>query len=235
MTSRYQPEAYDVARDRVWERPGTKTALNQASVTPAFIALEILILTLTCLASDNAYHAIVYQNFAFTNRSIDFQSLAGLGVMMAGLHAALLRPYGSYRMMTLASDRLEIIRPFLTWTLVFLFFSAVAFTLKVGGDFSRGSMLASPANPHPSAPRPPLSPIPLPSLRRRGPLHTRPDSRGGRPGGRRVQPTPAGPAHATSPPSPPPSENRPYERPPSRAPLPPPGKPRVARRERMSL
>jgi Undecaprenyl-phosphate glucose phosphotransferase len=142
MTSRYQPEAYDVARDRVWEGPGTKTALSQASVTPAFVALEILILTLTCLASDNAYHAIVYQNFAFTNRSIDFQSLAGLGVMMAGLHAALLRPYGSYRMMTLASDRLEIIRPFLTWTLVFLFFSAVAFTLKVGGDFSRGSMLS---------------------------------------------------------------------------------------------
>jgi Undecaprenyl-phosphate glucose phosphotransferase len=142
MTSRYQPEAYDVSRDRIWYRPNTKPALRQANVTPAFVALEILVLTLTCIASDSAYHAIVYQSFALANRPVDIQSLAGLGIMMAGLHAALLRPYGSYRLMTLASDRLEVFRPFLMWTLVFLFFSAVAFTLKVGGDFSRGSMLS---------------------------------------------------------------------------------------------
>ncbi|MBM6593257.1 undecaprenyl-phosphate glucose phosphotransferase [Microvirga pudoricolor] len=142
MTSRYQPEAYDTARDRVWSEPSSKPALRQASVTPAFVALEILVLTLVCIGSDAAYHALVYQSFDFANRPIEIQSLAGLGLAMAALNAALLRPYGSYRLMTLASDRLEIFRPFLMWTLVFLFFSAVAFTLKVGGDFSRGSMLS---------------------------------------------------------------------------------------------
>jgi Undecaprenyl-phosphate glucose phosphotransferase len=142
MRSRSQSEAYDVSRDRVWILPETRPALRQASVTPAFVAIEVLALTLTCIASDSAYHALVYHSFALANRPVDLQSLIGLGFMMACLHAALLKPHGAYRLSTLASDKLALLRPLLTWTLVFLFFSAVAFALKVGGEFSRGSMLS---------------------------------------------------------------------------------------------
>src|SRR4051812_39971075 len=142
MTPHYQTETCDASGDRIWDVPHAKPGFRQASVTPAFIAIEISALTLSCVAGDSFYHVLAYSSFGFSNRPIDAQTLTAIGLMMASLHAALLRPYGSYRLVTLASEKLAILRPLLTWTLVFLFFAAFVFILKVGSSFSRGAMLS---------------------------------------------------------------------------------------------
>ena len=72
----------------------------------------------------------------------DLEKFGGFAAVVAALFIALGKSRNLYNLSELLNFKSQVWRVAIKWVTVFLFLTAIAFTMKVGGDFSRGATLS---------------------------------------------------------------------------------------------
>jgi Undecaprenyl-phosphate glucose phosphotransferase len=115
-------------RARTW-------AISYRAVTPLAMALDALVIFAMSILSDAVYH---YESIRVSG---DFAQAAGFASVVAVLFIALGKNRDLYDLTELLNLKSQIREICVAWTFILLFLTGVAFTMKVGGDFSRGATL----------------------------------------------------------------------------------------------
>ena len=98
-------------------------------------ALDLALIALSSVAADSVYHYFVLGSPA------DFSALLGIGTNSGLLFVLISASRGYYRARTLLSAKEKDNGIISSWILVLLIITALLFLLKVGSNYSRGSML----------------------------------------------------------------------------------------------
>src|SRR6516225_4189498 len=98
-------------------------------------ALDLAIIMLSSVAADIAYHYFVLGSQA------DLAALLGIGMNSGLLFVLIAASRGHYRTRDLLSAKKKANGIVSSWISVLLIMTALLFLLKVGSDYSRGSML----------------------------------------------------------------------------------------------
>jgi putative colanic acid biosynthesis UDP-glucose lipid carrier transferase len=124
-----------IGKPKVSRRPSRNWTISYRMVTPLAMIADAAIIICTSELS-----ALAYQVYTLGIRA-NFIQHAGLGAIVAALFIALGKNnklYDSTELLNLKAQARQIA---VSWTAIFLFLSAVAFTMKVGEEFSRGAIL----------------------------------------------------------------------------------------------
>ena len=97
---------------------------------------DTLIILVAGIVSGMAY------NFATTNDVGDIGKFAGYASVAAALFVCLAQSRDLYEPPELLNFRPQLQKTAVTWAMVMLFLTAVAFAMKIGGNFSRGATLS---------------------------------------------------------------------------------------------
>jgi undecaprenyl-phosphate galactose phosphotransferase/putative colanic acid biosynthesis UDP-glucose lipid carrier transferase len=98
-------------------------------------ALDLAVITLSSLAADSAYHYFVLGS------QVDLAALLGIGMNSGLLFGLISASRGHYQARDLLSAKKRANGIVSSWISVLLIMTALLFLLKVGSDYSRGSML----------------------------------------------------------------------------------------------
>ena len=111
-------------------------AISHQTITALAMLFDALIIFSMSILSGIAYH------LETTGHAGDIEQFGGFAVVIAALFIALAKSRGLYTLSELLNLKSQIIRITTKWLAVFLFITAVGFTMKLGEHFSRGSTLA---------------------------------------------------------------------------------------------
>jgi len=110
-----------------------RLALPFYLVEPAVLTIDLLLIIAASVLSGVGYH------WLFLDRVPDAGPYFAVGVLAAFNFAAVQFALGSYRVTSLLDCRKEMRRAAVTFCTVFLVLLGVAFSLKIGAEFSRGA------------------------------------------------------------------------------------------------
>lgn len=105
-------------------------------VAPFVMAVDAALIGLSCLTTTVLYHEEAL------GHGPDLTPYIGLATVTAVLFLTIGKNAGSYEVTELLNLTLQIRRAAARWFAIFLFLTAVAFTMKVGSAFSRGAALS---------------------------------------------------------------------------------------------
>jgi Undecaprenyl-phosphate glucose phosphotransferase len=105
-------------------------------VEPAVFAIDAIAIIASSVLGGIFYHLL------FFGQIPDLGKYLAVGVLAFANFSAILFARGDYRVRNLISFRRQARDVVVIWTLVFLLWLGVAFSLKVGEDFSRGAVFA---------------------------------------------------------------------------------------------
>jgi Undecaprenyl-phosphate glucose phosphotransferase len=128
FNSEAEPRRAPVAR---WRLP-----LSYGTIEPCVITLDALLILVTSLATGVAYNLAIYGE---RGELIHFVAVAGV---VGALVIPLAKLRGLYAPSNLLKLSTQVAGLALIWVGAFLFLTSIVFALKIGGAFSRGSMLA---------------------------------------------------------------------------------------------
>ena len=111
-------------------------SISYQAVAPLVMACDALIIFSTGVLSGVAY------NLGALGYSGDSIQFAGFAALFAALFIAMGKSRDLYKMSELLNARAQIRWVAINWVAVFLFLTAVAFTMKLGSTFSRGATLS---------------------------------------------------------------------------------------------
>jgi Undecaprenyl-phosphate glucose phosphotransferase len=114
------------------ERP---IALPHAALPALFVIVDVLVILASALASDAAYHSLVFDGPGDPQRSLGAGAVAAI-LFIALQHAR--KYYGSIRTIRLGAQLKAAVG---SWMIVFAGLACVLFLLKMGDAFSRGVLL----------------------------------------------------------------------------------------------
>jgi undecaprenyl-phosphate galactose phosphotransferase/putative colanic acid biosynthesis UDP-glucose lipid carrier transferase len=97
--------------------------------------LDLAVITLSSVAADSAYHYFVLGS------RVDLAALLGIGTNSGLLFGLISTSRGHYQTRELLSAKKKADGIVSSWISVLLIMTALLFLLKVGSDYSRGSML----------------------------------------------------------------------------------------------
>jgi Undecaprenyl-phosphate glucose phosphotransferase len=97
--------------------------------------LDFAVIMLSSVAADSAYHYFVFRS------QVDLSALCGIGTNSGLLFVLIGASQGSYQSSALLSARRKANSIVSSWILVLLIMTALLFLLKIGSNYSRGSML----------------------------------------------------------------------------------------------
>lgn len=117
-------------------RQPLKWAVSYRAVAPLAMLGDALLIVSMCILSGVAYH------LETVGTRGDLEQFAGFAAVVAALFIALGKSRNLYRLTELLNLKSQIWRIVTAWVVVFLFLTAVAFAIKVGGSFSRGATLS---------------------------------------------------------------------------------------------
>ena len=117
-------------------RKPPKWTISYRAVAPLTMACDALIIYLTGFLSSSAYHIVRL------GRSVEPLRYAGFAVVVAALFILVGQTTDRYDPAELLDFKSQIRRITFDWLGVFIFLTAIAFTIKVGEDFSRGAVLS---------------------------------------------------------------------------------------------
>jgi len=123
------PTARPVESKRGWVIP-------YRAIEPLAVAIDAAIIFAAAFLSDLAY------SLQFTSSHGNIQQFAGFAAVVTALFILLARNRDLYTLPELLNLKSQIRQVTVNWWLIFLFLTAVAFAMKMGGDVSRGSTLA---------------------------------------------------------------------------------------------
>jgi len=116
------------------QRPAHRT-ISYRTVVPLAIACDTLLIFSTGMLSGVLYNFVV-------NDYLDYGTkYFGFAAVVAALFIALLKSHGGYKLTALLNSKSQIRTVTITWSLVFLFLTAIAFIMKMGESFSRGTVV----------------------------------------------------------------------------------------------
>ena len=105
-------------------------------VEPAVFAVDAIAIIASSVLGGIFYHLLFLGQIPHQGKYL------AVGVLAFANFSAILVARGDYRVRNLISFRRQARDVLVVWTLVFLLWLGVAFSLKVGGDFSRGATFA---------------------------------------------------------------------------------------------
>ena len=129
-------EVLAVAPSNVSRDETTPWAISYRAVAPIAIISDALIILAMSMASGIGYH------FATTGTMGDLAQFGGSAAAVSALFIALGKSRDLYTLSELLSFKKQVRQIAVQWILIFLFLTAVAFTIKMGGAFSRGATLS---------------------------------------------------------------------------------------------
>jgi Undecaprenyl-phosphate glucose phosphotransferase len=109
-------------------------------ITPVALVVDTLLIVLASVLSSIAYHYVYYYD-GVLGRPGETMQAAGLGAVVAALFVSVAKGRDLYEPAELLNLKSQIQKTSLYWLGVLLFLAAAAFTMKAGGNFSRGSTL----------------------------------------------------------------------------------------------
>jgi Undecaprenyl-phosphate glucose phosphotransferase len=112
-----------------------KWAIPHAAIAPIAMTCDALTIVITSIASGVAYHLYTL------GEQGNILQFAGLAAIVASFFITLGRSNHLYRASELQSLKKQIPHVTIKWITIFLFLAGVAFTMKIGSSFSRGSTI----------------------------------------------------------------------------------------------
>jgi putative colanic acid biosynthesis UDP-glucose lipid carrier transferase len=110
-------------------------AISYNAVEPLAMALDALLIFSMSILSGVAYH------FGAIGLPGEVAQFSGFASVVAVLFIALVKNRGLYELTELLNLKLQLREITLAWGAIFLFLTGVAFTMKIGDEFSRGTTL----------------------------------------------------------------------------------------------
>lgn len=120
---------------RASARRRVRLKLSYRVLAPLAATADVAAIVLSCLASTAAYH------YAILGRVIEVPQYLALAALASALFVVSGRSAGDYDIAQLLNFKLQSRRTLARWSAVMLFLTAVAFTMKVGAEFSRGATI----------------------------------------------------------------------------------------------
>ena len=133
LTDLSQSANKPVSRARV--DVGVNKLVSYGNIGFVVAALDLALIALSSVAADSVYHYFVLGSPA------DFSALLGIGTNSGLLFVLISASRGYYRTRTLLSAKEKDNGIISSWIFVLLIITALLFLLKVGSNYSRGSML----------------------------------------------------------------------------------------------
>jgi Undecaprenyl-phosphate glucose phosphotransferase len=121
-------------------RRKVRWSISYRVVAPVAMACDAIVIVLMGVLSSIVYHYVYYYDNILVRPDDALQS-AGLASVTAFLFIALGKSRGLYNPAELLNLKSEIAKLSVKWVGVLLFLAAAAFTMKAGGNFSRGSTI----------------------------------------------------------------------------------------------
>ncbi len=118
------------------EDQANRWTIPYKAIAPVAVICDTFIILVAGIVSGIAY------NFATTNDVGDIGKFAGYASVAAALFVCLAQSRDLYEPPELLNFRPQLQKTAVTWALVILFLTAVAFAMKIGGNFSRGATLS---------------------------------------------------------------------------------------------
>ena len=113
-----------------------KWTISHHAVAPLAMLCDALLIVAMSILSGVIYH------LETIGAPGDLVKFGGFGTVVAALFVAVGKSHNLYNLSELLNFKLQVWRIAIKWVAIFLFLTAVAFTMKVGEDFSRGATLA---------------------------------------------------------------------------------------------
>src|SRR5664280_3301406 len=110
--------------------------ISHRAVAPLVMLCDALLIVATSILSGVVYHLETIGTWG------DLEKIGGFAAVVAALFIAFGESRNLYNLSELLNFKLQVWRIAIKWVTVFLFLTAIAFTMKVGGDFSRGATLS---------------------------------------------------------------------------------------------
>ncbi|HEX2135565.1 MAG TPA: undecaprenyl-phosphate glucose phosphotransferase [Microvirga sp.] len=109
--------------------------LSYESIGPFILTIDFILITAFGVFSGVTYH------LAMSGSAGNLASFLGAGYAIAAVFVLVLQALGAYRPSLLTGPRFRLGNLLFIWVCVFAFMATVAFFLKVGDQFSRGTMV----------------------------------------------------------------------------------------------
>ena len=106
------------------------------AIAPLAMAVDTLIIFATGIVSGVTYH------LQLVNTHGNIEQFAGFAAVVAALFVSFSHSRDIYTLPELLNLKSQIRKITIKWAIVFVFLTAIAFTMKMGGDFSRGATFA---------------------------------------------------------------------------------------------
>ena len=113
-----------------------KWTISHRAVAPLAMLCDALLIVAMSILSGVIYH------LETIGAPGDLVKFGGFAAVVAALFIALGKSQNLYNLSELLNFKLQAWRVTIKWVAIFLFLTAVAFAMKVGGDFSRGATLS---------------------------------------------------------------------------------------------
>ncbi|MBR1217865.1 undecaprenyl-phosphate glucose phosphotransferase [Bradyrhizobium sp. U87765 SZCCT0131] len=125
---------------RSWQPPGGASAqpglrLSFAALQSCTASVDAVLIVLASVVGGIGYQLCVNADYG------DINAFIGTGLIAALLYGLIVHSIGLYRMSSLASPRGDLWQVVALWSLVSLLLTLLAFLLKIGAAFSRGSIV----------------------------------------------------------------------------------------------
>lgn len=106
------------------------------TIAPAAMAVDAFVIFSTCILSNVLYHRVL------VGTQGNLHQFIGFAAVFAALFITLGKSHDAYSLPELLNLKSQIHRVVVYWALVFLFLTAVAFSMKIGENFSRGATIS---------------------------------------------------------------------------------------------
>jgi putative colanic acid biosynthesis UDP-glucose lipid carrier transferase len=135
----YSNRNFESAKSAVLGVPpqkSTKWTIPYQAIAPLAMLCDALIIITAGVLSGVAYHV------EFIGQYGDISQFGSFSVVVAILFTAIGKSRGYYELPALLNFKLQLHHIAKKWAGIFLFLTAIAFTMKIGNDFSRGATLS---------------------------------------------------------------------------------------------
>jgi len=128
-------QVHETPKNGSWLLPALRRKFPYAALQYLLMSVDAAVIAFSSVAGGVLYQ--IAANGDFKNP----EQLLGAGIMSALIYVLLGQSSGFYDLRAVFSKRKDAARIFLQWSLVILLLSQLAFLMKVGASFSRGSVL----------------------------------------------------------------------------------------------
>jgi Undecaprenyl-phosphate glucose phosphotransferase len=131
-----EPKSLALSTVEAHRSPARSWAIPHQAIAPVGMAIDILVIIATCLLSHVLYH------FEVAKDPSSLPRFAGFAVVAAVLFVVLAENRKLYTLPELLNFKSQVRSVVFNWSIIFLFLTAVAYMMKMGEDFSRGTTIA---------------------------------------------------------------------------------------------